>query len=229
VFDGFSDAARQVVPTAAVEADRLGHSRIGTEHLLLGLLAPGSGRAGEALADAGVTPTAARHKVGEAVGSEARGPAGTGPGELPLTARAERALVRAGRFSRQARAPEVEPEHVLLGVLDVEGLACQVLRGLGADIGRLREALEGASAVPEPHAAPHAAPSATGSPPSEPPAFEPRCSCCGSLLADTLVRVTVPSRATTDGREGAVDVVFCEACGATLGVLEPRGQGDSQG
>ena len=50
MFERFTEVARQVVVLAQEEADALGHNYIGTEHLLLGLLAEKEGLAGRILA-----------------------------------------------------------------------------------------------------------------------------------------------------------------------------------
>jgi ATP-dependent Clp protease ATP-binding subunit ClpA len=55
MFERFGDAARRAVVLAQEEAEALGHDYLGTEHLLLGLLAEGEGRAADVLARAGVT------------------------------------------------------------------------------------------------------------------------------------------------------------------------------
>jgi ATP-dependent Clp protease ATP-binding subunit ClpC len=170
--EGFGDVAREALATAEDEARALGHGTLGTEHLLLGILATdGSGAAG-ALRDAGVTLAAARHKVVEAVG---RGAAvAAQPTEpLPATSRAGRALGRAVRFSHLARAEAVATGHVLLGVLDVEGQAGQVLRGLGVDVHGLRGVLadveDDAAPPPRPAtAAPAPDPEAAPGPEPEP-------------------------------------------------------------
>ena len=65
---GFDEVATRAVASAAREARELGHDRVGTEHLLLGLLTTGS-ETSTTLADAGVTLAAARTKVSEAVGT----------------------------------------------------------------------------------------------------------------------------------------------------------------
>ena len=190
------------------EARGFDHPRVGTEHLLLGVLSDDDGEPADALRAAGVTLAAARHKVVEALGADA----GRSNNEaLPFTPRAQRALERAGRFSRKEQEPEVTTSHILLGVLDVEGLACQVLRGLGVDIDRLREAV---------------APTRLHIPVAlvdDPPAVEevrPRCANCDALLDDTLSETLISAR--RDGeRPTDVSVVYCAGCGATLGVLRP--------
>jgi ATP-dependent Clp protease ATP-binding subunit ClpC len=43
VLDRFSDRARSAVSVAELEARRMGHHHIGTEHLLLGILSEADG------------------------------------------------------------------------------------------------------------------------------------------------------------------------------------------
>lgn len=202
VLQADNDGARGVVDAAEAEARRLGHERVGTEHLVLGLLT-NRGRAGDVLRAAGATIDAARHKVAEAV------PAGDpAPGQLARTARAERALERAARFARRDREP-MGPEHLLLGVLDVEGLGCQVLRGLGVDVAHLRDAVA---------AGPAASPMATEAASID--AAPLRCPACRVPL-----EVPLPARDATvrpeRGAPRAVLVPHCPGCGAVLGVLAP--------
>jgi ATP-dependent Clp protease ATP-binding subunit ClpC len=194
VFERFSGSARHAVLTAQDEAVRLGHSHVGTEHLLLGLLSDGGSSAGEALSAAGATYDGARKKVGEVVPRS-----GAGRGKPPFSARAKRALDRAERFCLQARAGELGTAHVLRGVLDVEGTAGQVLRGLGVDVVALQQAVQSDTA-PE-RSVPVAAPAV-------------RCPGCGADLASTLSHRTLTARGDSD-RE--VDVTFCDACGTALG------------
>jgi ATP-dependent Clp protease ATP-binding subunit ClpC len=207
VLEGFSDRARLAVDVATDEARRFGHDRVGTEHLVLGLLADADGGVSAVLRGAGATLDAARLKVVEVVG----GTSGDAAAEdLPLSARARRALGRAGRFSRSDRSPSVGADHVLLGVLDVEGLGCQVLRGIGVDIAHLREAVEDA------RSGTGAAEVAAGD--AEPVA--PLCASCGASLDDALAtRVLHPARET--GTAVRVLVLYCSACGVTAGVLKP--------
>ena len=49
MFDKYTDRARKVMSLARMEAQRLNHDAIGTEHILLGLLKEGSGVAARAL------------------------------------------------------------------------------------------------------------------------------------------------------------------------------------
>ena len=175
VLENFSVRAQRVVSLATMEARLLDHPHVGTEHLLLGALSDDDGELAAVLRTAGVTLAAARHKVVEAVGA---GTGSSNSGALPFTPRAQRALERAGRFSRKQQEPEVTAGHVLLGVLDVEGLACQVLRGLGVDIDHVREAFV-TTRVDNPAVLAYDQPSVKE--------VRPWCPNCHALLDDTYL------------------------------------------
>jgi ATP-dependent Clp protease ATP-binding subunit ClpC len=199
-------AVDRTIAAAEQEVRLLGHSDVGTEHLLLGLLADEFGDVATLLRRAGVTASAARHMVAEVV---VAGPGVDPAASIGLTARAQRAIDRAGRFSRRALADGITDEHLLLGVLDVEGLACQVLRRLDVDPEQLRIALGGRpdeGVAPEPSDEPDE--SDTDAP------AEPTCAQCGAPLATRLTRTTVTA---LDGT--ALVVVHCGACGAALAAL----------
>jgi ATP-dependent Clp protease ATP-binding subunit ClpC len=217
VFEGFSDRARAAVAAATDEARRLAHEQVGTEHLLLGLLADHDGGTASLLRDAGATLEAARHKVAEVVA------VGEGHGDdLPFTDRARRALERAARFSRHERAPKVRADHVLLGVLDVEGLGCQVLRGLGVDVSHLREAVTAAGAGTGAPLGSAAAPTEPDEPvePAEAMAAGPTCGSCGAALDGSLSGRVLDARGEA-GTTPRVLVLYCAACGIAVGVVPP--------
>jgi ATP-dependent Clp protease ATP-binding subunit ClpA len=212
VLENFSVGAQRVVSLATVEARRLGHPRIGTEHLLLGVLADDDCEPAAVLRAAGASLAAARHKVIEASGAD---PGVTSSEPLPFTPRARRALERAGRFSRKEQEPEVTAAHLLLGVLDVEGVACQVLRGIGVDIERVRDAIV-SRRVDVPVVAPD-----DDEPEPELDVVQPRCPSCHSLLEGALRETLMPVQ--RDGESTMyVSLVSCAACGAALGVMRPK-------
>lgn len=202
-LDGFTIGARRALSLAEREARTLGHERVGTEHLLLGLLTEEDGAAANALLDAGVGATAVRRKVQEAVGSGR--PGQTEPRPSP---RARRAIGRAPRFARDAGSATVGSQHLLLAVLDVEGTAGQVLRGLGVDVEHLRTAL---GTPPAAAAEASVAPAAPETEAAEPP----RCASCGAPL-DGGINATV---VTASGHGEAMDAVLlsCPVCGTVLG------------
>jgi ATP-dependent Clp protease ATP-binding subunit ClpA len=125
-----------------------------------------------------------------------------------FTARARRALERASRFSLQRLDDHVEVEHILLGVLDVEGQACQVLRRLGVDVPGLRRTVEsidnGEAGVETWHT-------------SQTVGASPKCPWCNEALAAVLNhRVLIATDVSGTHRD--MVVAFCSSCGATLGV-----------
>ncbi len=68
VFERFTDRARRVLVLAQEEARLLNHRFIGTEHILLGLIAEHDGVAAKALQYLGVSLDRAREKVEETFG-----------------------------------------------------------------------------------------------------------------------------------------------------------------
>jgi hypothetical protein len=138
-FERFTDRARQVLVLAQKEARQLNHSFVGTEHLLLGLLAEGDGVAAQALARLGLTLEDARDRVETIVGAHATSPTGS----PPFTPRAKRALELSLREALQRQHNYIGTEHLLLGLIrEGEGVAAQVMVGLGADLSRVRATVE---------------------------------------------------------------------------------------
>ena len=133
---------------AEAEARDLGHGHIGTEHLLLGLLADAGSTTAAVLDELGAALAPTRHKVVEAVG------ASDGDRDAQAALAAHRAAACAlsaapGGSPTTGTPTEVGSAHVLLGVLDVEGTAGQVLRGLGVDVDRLRAAIDVPGLIPQ--------------------------------------------------------------------------------
>lgn len=63
MFERFTRPAREVVAGARARADQLGHRHIGTEHVLLALLAPSTGAPAALLAAAGLTEEGVRADI----------------------------------------------------------------------------------------------------------------------------------------------------------------------
>jgi ATP-dependent Clp protease ATP-binding subunit ClpA len=209
-LQGFDTGAARAIALAESEAAQLGHERVGTEHLLLGLLTNDSDTS-TMLAGAGVTLAAARNKVSEAVGSSTRSTLDRRPRSPLRTARATRALGRARRFAHARGSDAVTSRHVLLGVLDVEGIAGQVLRGLGLEVESLRASLDALDALPAP------AEPGQESPPRDPASRKPTtCPACNSSLDLDLVYRVMPAR-DADGHTRDALVFACGVCGWFLG------------
>ena len=136
MFERFTDRARRVVVLAQEEARLLDHNFIGTEHVLLGMLAEGEGIAAQVLVSADISLDAARSRV-EATG---RRGSSSPSGHIPFTPRAKKVLEYALREALQLGGNFIDTEHLLLALLrEGEGIAIQVLVNLGADLDRVRE------------------------------------------------------------------------------------------
>ena len=135
MFERLGGPARRVVELAQHEARRLDHNYVGTEHLLLGLLAEGDGVAAHALDALGVTADAIRARVEEMIGRGECRPSGT----VPFTPRSKKVLQLAGKEAAAMGDDEVGTEHLLLALVDEgEGVAARILADLGADDQRVR-------------------------------------------------------------------------------------------
>jgi Clp amino terminal domain, pathogenicity island component len=170
--------AQQAVLHARGEAGRLGHDRIGTEHLLLALLRDQECLATAILGERGVEIQSLRRRVEESAGP-GQGEAGAGnagPGDesflaglgLPMTKPFTLVLGLAGREALELEQDRLGTEHLLLGLArEGDGVAARVLEDAGAGLLQLREAVlsvYSAGADPEP------LPDDRGPPPWEPPA-----------------------------------------------------------
>jgi ATP-dependent Clp protease ATP-binding subunit ClpA len=146
------DARAEVLPAARAEALRRRDRFIGSEHLLLGLLADPLGRPTQLL---GVNLTAARAALDRldrealnaiGVNSTPAQPLTTnGPhrARLGLTSGARRVLVHAVHEAISRKASRITTDHLLLGVVaaDPPDQAAVLLRFLDLDIDQIRRSL----------------------------------------------------------------------------------------
>ena len=140
-FTRFSQPARRVVVRAQEEADALGHRYIGTEHLLLALIASDAGVAANALAALGVGRDAVLAEIVRRVGGAE---ADHAAGRLPFTPKAKKVLELALREVRELKHESIGPEHILLGIVrERENVACEILGALGADEESVRRSVIG--------------------------------------------------------------------------------------
>lgn len=145
VFERFTESARQVVVNAQQAVRMLGHGKIGTEHVLLGLLADPDSDASRALNSLGITADRARERVVEIVPSGEH----ASEGQVPFTPRAKRVLELSLREALSFGHRNITPEHLLLALARVpDGVAMQVLVDLGIEDTAIREAV--LPSLPEP-------------------------------------------------------------------------------
>jgi ATP-dependent Clp protease ATP-binding subunit ClpC len=134
-FERFNDAAKQVVAFAQDEARAMGHWYVGTEHLLLGLVADAGGPAGRSFKALGVTLGGARAQVASVVPPSNN----ESPGEIPLSPRARGTLEGAPRQAMGLKDDFVGTEHLLLALLiERDSRTANVLTLLGSPPDLLR-------------------------------------------------------------------------------------------
>ena len=116
--DNFSPRVKDVIAYSKEEALRLGHDFIGTEHLMLGLLRDGSGKAINILNALDVDLTHLRRKV--EILSPANPNVAVAPNEkrnLHLTRQAERALKTTFLEAKLFQSSSINTAHLLLCIL----------------------------------------------------------------------------------------------------------------
>lgn len=139
MFEYFTNQAIATIAAAQEETRRQGHGSVGTEQLLLGLLAEGSNPAADILQEAGASLEAVRTKVVEMTG---RGAGTSSEAEIPFTPRTKQVLERALQEARQLGQTFITPEHILLSLLRVDNsVATKVLIDLGVDLAEVHRAM----------------------------------------------------------------------------------------
>ena len=127
-FSNLTPRARQVLLLAKAEAERFNHDCIGTEHLLLGLLALTEGVAVGVLRELGLNLRQFRLEVEKCCGT---GGETRTEGNLPFTPALRRVLALAAREAQSMNYNFIGTEHLLLALLrDTDSPAARVLRNL---------------------------------------------------------------------------------------------------
>ncbi|NER90276.1 ATP-dependent Clp protease ATP-binding subunit [Moorena sp. SIO3A2] len=135
MFEHFTDKAIKSIMLAQEETRRLGHSLVGTEQLLLGLIAQRTAVAARVLRDFGVTLEDARYSVENTVGRGSR----MVSSELPFTPKAKEVFQQSFQEAKQLGHNYIDTEHLLLAIIqDRNSVASQVLVNLGVDLTELR-------------------------------------------------------------------------------------------
>jgi hypothetical protein len=128
----FTPSARRTLELARAEAPRLHHNFVGTEHVLLGLLALENGAVPNVLKTMGVDREDLRRQVEKWVSIF---PSGKMAARLPYTPRVKKALRIAAKEAASCKNVCVGPEHIFLGLLiEGDGVAGRVLKHLGVSI-----------------------------------------------------------------------------------------------
>jgi len=133
----FSPRAQQALKLSREEASRFNHNFVGTEHVLLGLIALGQGTAVAVLRKMGLDLESVRLEVEKQVGT---GPDQKVLGSIPYTPRVKRVLALAAKEAKALNHTHVGTEHILLGLLcEGDGVAARILRQLGVNTEKTRQ------------------------------------------------------------------------------------------
>ncbi len=135
MFQRFTDRARRVVVVSQEESRALRHTYIGPEHLLLAVLADGTPPVAMAVRAVGIDVDSVRARI--TPGNEQRW---TG-GHIPFTPVAKSVLEFALRESLELGHDRIEPAHIMLALLRVDGFPLEDLTPPGFTRTALREAL----------------------------------------------------------------------------------------
>ncbi len=137
----FSPRVKEVIQFSREEAIRLGHDYIGTEHLLLGIIREGEGKALQALKMLDVDIIRLKKSIEDAIRGTATGT--TNLSNIPLTKQAEKALKITYLEAKIFKADIIGTEHLLLSILrDEDNVASQILAQYAINYEIFKSALE---------------------------------------------------------------------------------------
>ncbi|MBE5988490.1 MAG: ATP-dependent Clp protease ATP-binding subunit [Paenibacillaceae bacterium] len=135
MIDRFTTKARTAINLAEQAAGRLGHSYVGTEHLLLGLLEEGSGVAARVLIENGVREDKVLGLISQLIAPDqavrVREDGGYTPG-------ARRVLENSYREAVRFKANLIGTEHLLISIIrDNDCVASRLLNTIGVSVQKL--------------------------------------------------------------------------------------------
>ena len=129
-FNGFTEKANRALNLAIEKAETMGHTYIGSEHLLLGILAEGTGAAATLLASEGITEEKVAELLAEKVGEGL--PTSLSPDDF--TPRSKRILEMSIAAARSISGGYVGTEHILLAIIEEgQSYAVAFLKELGVN------------------------------------------------------------------------------------------------
>jgi ATP-dependent Clp protease ATP-binding subunit ClpC len=138
MFERYTEKARRVIFFARYEASEFGARVIDTDHLLLGLIRE------EKLVCFRWVPRAQPDAIRTAVESwTQRQPKIPANIDMPLSLAGKSVLHHAQEEADRLNSKHIGTEHLLLGLLQEECKASNLLRELGADLANLRVRFEG--------------------------------------------------------------------------------------
>jgi ATP-dependent Clp protease ATP-binding subunit ClpC len=137
----FSPRVKDVISYSREEAIRLGHDYIGTEHLLLGLIREGDGKALKTLKALDIDSIRLKKTIEDAIKGTATN--NTNLVNIPLTKQAEKVLKITYLEAKIFKTDIIGTEHLLLSILrDEDNLASQILSQYGISYDIFKAAIE---------------------------------------------------------------------------------------
>jgi ATP-dependent Clp protease ATP-binding subunit ClpA len=135
-FQRFTERAKHSLALAQEEAERSGHSYIGTEHLLLGLLKDERGLAHNVLSNLGMELPKVRETIEQTLNQDEE----SAPGQpIVPTSRVKKVIEISFDEAKRMGHNYVGTEHLLLGLMvEGEGIGAHVLEDLGLTLDRVR-------------------------------------------------------------------------------------------
>ncbi len=135
--DRFTERARSAIEKAQETAAEFGHSYVGTEHLLLGIMAEGEGLGARVLRNAGLNEDFLRELLEKEAGRGTPGAPLQG-----LTPRCKRAIELSAADAARLGQSYVGTEHLLMGILrQGDSTGARMLTATGVDLNQLYTAL----------------------------------------------------------------------------------------
>ena len=140
MFEHFTEHARNVLRLEGLEAQRMHHEHMGTEHMLLALVREPEGHGHRALENLGVTLKQMRRALRDLVGED---PDTEIPDSFHETSHVRHVMKMAIEEARVHKDPHLGTEHLLLALLrEPEGVAMQVLAKLDLAADAVRQEIE---------------------------------------------------------------------------------------
>ncbi len=139
----FSPEVKKIISQSRNEALKLGHSYIGTEHLLLVMLQNTNQLAVKVLDSMEVDFVELKYKIEDAISDQVHDMADKNVGSIPLNTQAEKVLKVTFLEAKNLGSEEIAPEHLMLSILKhQDNLACKVLEEFDIDYQTYKSELE---------------------------------------------------------------------------------------
>jgi ATP-dependent Clp protease ATP-binding subunit ClpA len=195
VSERFTGQSESALVLAQEECRLLGHTEVGTLHLVIALTMLADPVA-DVLRRDGITTETARGQVTRMIAPEAN-PA---DGKIPLAPELTKTLEQSRREALRLGHDMIRPGHLLLALLEVhDGNLPVLFARLGVAPATLRDHVTASLVEPAPETA--------AAPTNPAPSVTPICPRCDSPIA-----------LRTDQLDGGLTAASCVACGAVLGV-----------